>query len=80
MRKTQRTQGNVISFGSVNIKHAAGRLIDGAQRVMTNATRLRTNALVVAALPVALTLLVAVTMGAAHSAPSIACPGNSTPC
>lgn len=77
MSKTQRTQGNSISFGSVNIKHAAGRLIDGAQRVMTNAARLRTTALVVAALPVALTLLV-VTLGA-HSAPSIACPGY-TPC
>jgi hypothetical protein len=71
------SNSNAIASGLVNDARFVARLNEGTQRISTLVMRLRASPLAALAVPVALTLLVAVAAGTVHPFPS--CPGI-TPC
>ena len=77
MRTPQQSTGNTMVSGSLENKRFVARLAQGTRRIFAQVMRLRATPLAAIAVPVALTLLVAVAAGTVHPYPS--CPGV-TPC
>ena len=77
VRNPQQSDGNPMVSGSIEHKRFVARIFDGAQSIVTQVMRLRASPLAAFAVPIALTLLVAVAVGTPHAYPT--CPGV-TPC